>query len=124
MDRDLELTTWIRDQWLDFGVDTVDIVNYDLYLSWPNQTNPNKVYLVDDEGTVQFTSRHKEDEVRDGDDHPDFVHAFNGYAPAGDVVGDLVYVNYGRVEDLKQLLDLGVSVTGKICIARYGKIYR
>ena len=36
----------------------------------------------------------------------------------------LVYVNYGRVEDLAELELLNVNVSGKICIARYGAIYR
>lgn len=35
-----------------------------------------------------------------------------------------MYVNYGRVDDFKQLKKLGVNVTGKIAIMRYGKIYR
>jgi hypothetical protein len=35
-----------------------------------------------------------------------------------------VYVNYGTVEDLAELERLNVSVVGKICIARYGKIFR
>jgi hypothetical protein len=39
--------------------------------------------------------------------------------PAGDVRGSLVYVNYGRVEDLQQLASLGVNLTGHIAIARY-----
>ncbi len=38
--------------------------------------------------------------------------------------GQLVYVNYGRVEDLAELEDMGISVEGKICFARYGKIFR
>ncbi len=60
-----------------------------------------QVYLLDDRGRVQFTSLHKEEELRKGDDSPDFIHAFNGYAPAGDVTGDMVYVNFARVEDLR-----------------------
>ncbi len=40
------------------------------------------------------------------------------------MTGRLVYVNYGRVEDLRELEDMGVSVQGHICIARYGKIFR
>ena len=40
--------------------------------------------------------------------------------------GDLVYVNFARVEDFEELEDMehGIDVKGKICIARYGKIYR
>ena len=55
---------------------------------------------------MQFESKHKEVELREGDDHKDFVHAFNGYAPAGDVevdIADVVYTHYTRVEDLQEL---------------------
>jgi N-acetylated-alpha-linked acidic dipeptidase len=52
------------------------------------------------------------------------VLAFNGYGAAGDVAGDVVYVNYGLVEDYEQLDSMGVSVKGKIAIARYGRSYR
>lgn len=48
----------------------------------------------------------------------------NGYAGSGDVTGDLVFVNYGLIEDYKQLEALGVSVRGKIAIARYGRSFR
>ncbi|KAI8502655.1 hypothetical protein Bbelb_193570 [Branchiostoma belcheri] len=36
-------------------------------------------------------------------------------------VGDLVYVNYARTEDFDKLKREGISVEGKIAIARYGK---
>lgn len=36
-----------------------------------------------------------------------------------------MYVNYGRTEDFFQLeREMGINVTGKIVIARYGKIFR
>ena len=47
-------------------------------------------------GQEQFKSHYKETEVRKGDDHKNFIHAFNAFAPAGKVTGQLVYVNYGR----------------------------
>jgi N-acetylated-alpha-linked acidic dipeptidase len=52
------------------------------------------------------------------------VLAFNGYGAAGDVRGDIVYVNYGLSEDYAQLDSMHVSVKGKIAIARYGRSYR
>ena len=33
-------------------------------------------------------------------------------------------MNYGRVEDFQKLKNLGVNMTGKIAIMRYGKIFR
>lgn len=52
------------------------------------------------------------------------VMTFNGYGAAGDVRGEVVYVNYGLIEDYAQLDSMGVSVKGKIAIARYGRSYR
>lgn len=52
------------------------------------------------------------------------IPAFNGYGAAGDVTGDVVYVNYGLIEDYRTLDSLGISVRGKIAVARYGRSYR
>jgi N-acetylated-alpha-linked acidic dipeptidase len=52
------------------------------------------------------------------------VMAFNGYGAAGDVSGEVVYVNYGLIEDYAQLDSMGVSVKGKIAIVRYGRSFR
>jgi len=123
-DRDRYLTRWIKDQWTEFGLDSVSLSTYDFLFSYPNRDNPNKIYLYDAENNIQFTSKHKEDVLRTEDEHENFVHSFNGYAPSGDVTGELVYVNYGRVEDIKKLEELGVSLEGKIAISRYGKIFR
>ena len=46
------------------------------------------------------------------------------YAPDGDVTAPLVYVNYGIPEDYAVLDKLGISVKGKIVIARYGNSWR
>jgi N-acetylated-alpha-linked acidic dipeptidase len=49
---------------------------------------------------------------------------FNAYSADGDVTGELVYVNYGLPSDYDELAKLGVSVKGKIVIARYGESWR
>jgi N-acetylated-alpha-linked acidic dipeptidase len=48
----------------------------------------------------------------------------NGYSGQGDVSGDVVYANYGLIEDYAQLDSMGVSVTGKVVVARYGRSFR
>jgi N-acetylated-alpha-linked acidic dipeptidase len=48
----------------------------------------------------------------------------NGTSGQGDVTADLIYVNYGLIEDYRQLDSLGISVKGKIAIARYGRSFR
>ncbi|PYP56116.1 MAG: hypothetical protein DMD40_11870 [Gemmatimonadetes bacterium] len=49
---------------------------------------------------------------------------FNGYTGDGDVTADVIYVNYGLIEDYKTLDSLGQSVKGKVAIARYGRSFR
>ncbi|MEO6527174.1 MAG: M28 family metallopeptidase [Gemmatimonadaceae bacterium] len=48
----------------------------------------------------------------------------NGYSGIGDVTGDVVFVNYGLIEDYARLDSLGVSVRGRIAVARYGRSFR
>ncbi len=50
--------------------------------------------------------------------------AYFAYQGDGDVRGELVYVNYGMKEDYDTLERLGVSVRGRIVIARYGHGWR
>lgn len=55
--------------------------------------------------------------------HPEYP-TVNGYSGTGDATGEVVYVNYGLIEDYEQLDSIGVSVRGKIAIARYGRSFR
>jgi len=52
------------------------------------------------------------------------VPPFNGYTGDGDVTAEVVYVNYGLIEDYKTLDSLGISVRGKIALVRYGRSFR
>jgi len=54
----------------------------------------------------------------------DLTPVFNAYSADGDVTGEVVYVNYGMPADYDQLEKLGVSVKGKIVLARYGGGWR
>jgi N-acetylated-alpha-linked acidic dipeptidase len=57
-----------------------------------------------------------------GDAHQ--LPTFNAYGASGDVTGEVVYVNFGVPEDYEWLDKQGISVKGKIVIARYGKSWR
>jgi len=49
---------------------------------------------------------------------------YNAYSIDGDVSGQLVFVNYGLPADYEKLALMGVSVKGKIAIAKYGNSWR
>ena len=77
-------------------------------------------------GPERYTARLKEPAIP-GDPtsgQPDQLPTFNAYSPDGDVTGELVYVNYGVPDDYRVLDSLGISVRGKIVIARYGGAWR
>ncbi|GAA0542925.1 N-acetylated-alpha-linked acidic dipeptidase [Rhizomicrobium palustre] len=50
--------------------------------------------------------------------------AYVAYQGDGDVTAPLVYVNYGMKDDYEALARMGISVKGKIVIARYGQGWR
>jgi N-acetylated-alpha-linked acidic dipeptidase len=56
--------------------------------------------------------------------HPGHVPTFNAYSADGDVTAELVFVNYGTPEDYAVLDSLGISVAGKIVLAKYGRSWR
>lgn len=54
----------------------------------------------------------------------DVLTPFNAYSGDGDVTAEVVYVNYGLPRDYEVLDSLGVSVEGRIALARYGMSWR
>ncbi len=49
---------------------------------------------------------------------------YNAWSADGDVTGELVFVNYGLPDDYERLDRMGVTVKGKIAIAKYGRSWR
>ncbi|NNE68652.1 MAG: M28 family peptidase, partial [Pyrinomonadaceae bacterium] len=49
---------------------------------------------------------------------------YNAYSVDGDVTAGLVFVNYGIPKDYEELAKRGISVKGKIVIAKYGGSWR
>ncbi len=80
---------------------------------WRTAPNPIELNLVEESLAEDTTSS----------SFPQIL-TFNGYGAAGDVAGEVVYVNYGLIEDYAQLDSIGVSVKGRIAVVRYGRSYR
>jgi N-acetylated-alpha-linked acidic dipeptidase len=55
---------------------------------------------------------------------PGALPAYNAYGADGDVTAEVVYVNFGMPADYQELARRGVSVAGKIVLARYGNGWR
>src|SRR3984957_5604435 len=110
---------WLADQYRSFGF-YAQIVTYNVWLPEPRELNlelltPRKKVLATPEPPVSGDPDTYDKRASPG---------FNTYSPSGEVTAPVVYVNYGMTEDYRELETLGVSVAGKIVIARYGKGYR
>ncbi|XP_070577802.1 N-acetylated-alpha-linked acidic dipeptidase 2-like [Ptychodera flava] len=122
---DKDTAYYVRDEFNKYGLDSVEVVPYEVLLSYPDIENPNYVYVLNSDGEEEFKSQAFEKALTPEENRTDIVPPFNAYAVNGDVEGQLVYVNYARLEDFLYLeRNLSVNITGKIVISRYGKIYR
>uniref|UniRef100_A0A671FR77 N-acetylated-alpha-linked acidic dipeptidase 2 n=1 Tax=Rhinolophus ferrumequinum TaxID=59479 RepID=A0A671FR77_RHIFE len=124
-EQNLLLAKKIQTQWKKFGLDSAKLVHYDVLLSYPNETNANYISVMDERGIEIFKTSNLE-LLPDGYENvTDIVPPYNAFSAQGTPEGDLVYVNYARTEDFFKLeRELGINCTGKIVIARYGKIFR
>ncbi|KAK7115718.1 N-acetylated-alpha-linked acidic dipeptidase 2-like [Littorina saxatilis] len=122
---DEKLAKTIEKEWRENGLEEVHLATYEVLLSFPNKSNPNVVQILNGSNAVQFESQKFEKPLTDHENNSNVVPPFNGHSPSGNVKGDVVYVNYGRIEDFEYVANnLSLNITGKIVIARYGKIFR
>ncbi|XP_063880659.1 putative N-acetylated-alpha-linked acidic dipeptidase isoform X1 [Scylla paramamosain] len=123
--QDLEQAEYLKKMWEEQGLDQVFLQPYNVQLSHPDLARPNKVFLLDEAGQVKFTSSVMEEPL-DGVPYDDSIPpAFLAFSPAGTVVTDkLVYVNYGLYEDFLTAAQAGVSVEGRLVIAKFGRGFR
>ncbi len=56
--------------------------------------------------------------------HPELGGGYVAYSASGNARGQVVYVNYGLPADYEELKALGVSLQGRIALARYGRSHR
>ncbi|XP_077422225.1 N-acetylated-alpha-linked acidic dipeptidase 2 [Vanacampus margaritifer] len=124
-EQNLKYAEQIQKEWREFGLDSVEMVPYDVLLSYPNVSQPNYIAIVDAQGNEVFNTSLAEPTPEGYEDVANIVPPYSAYSAKGQPEGDLVYVNYGRTEDFSQLArQMGINVTGKIVIVRYGKIFR
>ena len=57
-------------------------------------------------------------------DDPRVVMPFSGSSGSGDVTAEVVYANYGRLEDFDHLAAQHIDLRGKIVLVRYGANFR
>jgi N-acetylated-alpha-linked acidic dipeptidase len=120
---DFATADYVFQRFQEYGL-AVHYTDYDVLLSYPLHRS-----LILTAGPIQEPPLElslKEEPVQ-GDlysQNPKVIPTFHGYAPSGNVSGEVVYANYGRLEDFQKLAAMGIDVKGAIVLARYHAIYR
>ena len=117
---DLKTAQYVLEKYKAAGLDAY----IQQYKVWMNLPLDIKVEVVAPKGVTMTgpSPEHVSDDPYQDD--PRILPAFNEFSPSGDVTADVVYANYGRLEDFKKLQEMGVDVKGKIVIVRYGENFR
>src|SRR4249920_4202194 len=116
---EIKLADYVSAQFKQIGIESTKY-EYSVLLPWPKQRR------IDIVAPDQVRLEVEEEKIR-GDqwaDKPGILPAYNAYSPSGDVTGEIVYVNFGIPADYETLDKMGISVRGKIVLARYGGSWR
>ncbi len=118
---DRKTADYVAEKFRQAGLET-EIVPYRVLL---NQPKVVRVEAFDEAGRKLMSGPTREHVAGDPyQDDPRVVMPFNGSSASGDVTGDVVYANYGRLEDFDLLAAQQIDLHGKIVICRYGSNFR
>ncbi len=114
-----QVVKYLQDTLTGFGLE-VETHEYQVLLAKPRKveiamTAPSRRALSVDEPAIP------EDPTSS---HPELGGGYVAYSASGTAQGQVVYVNYGLPADYAELAALGVSLKGRIALARYGRSHR
>ncbi|KAJ7371545.1 hypothetical protein OS493_024885 [Desmophyllum pertusum] len=98
-----KLGEYIRDKWLSYKFDHVEMVQYDVLLSMPPRDKPNVVKILNTtDGSALWKVQGPEKIAEPSENDSLVLPPFLGYSPPGNVSdADLLYANYGTVKDFQ-----------------------
>jgi len=118
---DYETAQYVAQKFKSAGLET-EIVPYRVLLNQPRKVS---FEARSDAGALLSAGPTPEHVSSDPfQDDPRIVPPFNGSSGSGDVTGEVVYANYGRLEDFDKLAADHVDLRGKIVLVRYGGNFR
>ena len=118
---DRRTAEYVAAKFREAGLET-EIVPYRVLLN-----QPKEVSLEAWDGSGQLLMSGPTPEHVAGDpfqDDPRVVGAFHGSSGSGDITAEVVYANYGRLEDYDALAAAHIDLKGKVVLARYGQNFR
>ncbi|KAF7552427.1 hypothetical protein G7046_g7421 [Stylonectria norvegica] len=102
------------------GLDEVVVDEYYVYVNYPRKDG-RAVQIMDPQNKDKaiWTALLEEDEVSGDETAGRQTFAFHGHSKSGDVMGPLIYANYGSRDDFQTLKDQAIDTKGAIALVRY-----
>lgn len=114
-----KVAEFARETFASFGLDA-QIESFEALMPWPAERTVEMVSPSRHAMAIAEPVLAADPDSADADMTP----VFNAYSGDGDVTGEVVYVNYGMPADFDRLEQMGISVKGKVVLARYGAGWR
>jgi len=111
---------YVAEKFREAGLDT-EIVEYRVWMNYPSEIS---VDVTAPPGVAMHGPTREQVSEDPYQDDPRVVMPYNGMSPSGDVEAEVVYANYGTLEDFQKLEQMKVDVRGKIVLVRYGQNFR
>jgi N-acetylated-alpha-linked acidic dipeptidase len=118
---DHKTAEYVAEKFRAAGLDT-EIVPYRVLMNQPKVVRVEAFDAAGKQLVSGPTPEHVGSDPFEND--PRVVMPFNGSSGSGDVTGEVVYANYGRLEDYDELAKQHIDLHGKIVIVRYGANFR
>ena len=117
---DKKTAEFVAQKFREAGLET-EIVEYKVWINYPSEIS---VDVVAPPGVKMHGPGREHVSSDPYQDDPRIVTPYSGFSPSGDVEAEVIYANYGRLEDFQRLQQMKIDVRGKIVIVRYGTNYR
>ena len=113
---DYVLAQYVEGVFASMGLEEVHMEEFGVYLNYPKEGG-RKVEILADDGSVTWSAKVDEDAVYTDPPRAQ-TPAFHAHSRSGDVVGPLIYANYGSKSDFKTLYDSGIATEGAIALVK------
>eukprot|EP01091_Cochliopodium_minus_P015714 TRINITY_DN5677_c0_g1_i2.p1 TRINITY_DN5677_c0_g1~~TRINITY_DN5677_c0_g1_i2.p1 ORF type:complete len:730 (+),score=158.94 TRINITY_DN5677_c0_g1_i2:9-2198(+) len=119
---DYNTAVYTRDMFQSFGLDS-EIIELDAIIPYIISRSVS-MYSTNEDDNYNCTLEESPFEVDPTSNNSHISLTYTGYSPSGSAEAELVYANYGRLEDFEYLDKMNISVKDRIVITRFGKVGR
>ena len=113
------LAEYTRDTFIKYGLEDVQLLEYEVLLPWPREVKLEMVEPFAFEPTLKEDGYEVDKDSWAAEVGPTYL----GMSGSGDVTADVIYAHSGNPEDYDWLESQGIDPAGKIAIVRYSLPY-